>query len=66
MSKTGYREKYRNLKIKFLILQSKYYKLKAELMEHKKEKIKLSEAETYRKKYLETLAKLRRCQAKQL
>ena len=63
MGRTSLRQKYENLRIRHLRLQSKYFRLKAQRLKgvepHPREKEAVS-----KKTYLELLAKLRRCQAK--
>jgi len=59
---------YRKLKIRYLELQAKYYKLQAKLLRQAwmNQPYRYRTAESYEQikaKYLETLAKLRRCQA---
>jgi len=59
--RSSLRQKYENLKIRHLRLQSKYYRLKAQRLAGVEPTPFETEAVS-RKKYLLILAKLRRCQ----
>ena len=58
----GYKEKYKRLNIRYLKLQSKYYRLKAQQLSGVIPPPREQKAVS-RKRYLELLAKFKRCRA---
>ena len=60
MTKRGWKDKYKSLRIRFLRLEAKYFLVRAKLLAD----VQLTDISYIKKKrYLEVLAKLRRCQA---
>lgn len=60
--KRSWMDKYKSLRVRHLKLQAKYYRLKAKLLAGET----ISAGTISKKKYLEVLAKLRRCQAQNM
>lgn len=58
----GYKEKYKRLMIRYLRLQSRYYRLKAQQLAEIPPPPREQKAVS-RKRYLELLAKFKRCRA---